>query len=106
MATQVDNAMNTSLGLDMCQSCIEYQAKVQDSDNLIRKLVQNHLSHARRLANMCMEGSLLLRLSSKKADKKQQHVSAKEVEVSKSRSSVQSRRQKSLDVPENMEKDK
>ena len=80
--------MNTSLGLNMCQKCIDYQAALEEHERQVRKLVQNHLSHARRLANLCMEGFLLLGLSSRKGEKKAQPVSAKEVEISKSRSTV------------------
>ena len=54
---------NTSLGLDMCQQCIQYESLLQPQQDLISKVITCYLNQARKLTSICMEGSMLLRLN-------------------------------------------
>ena len=59
----IDRVNNTSLGLDMCQSCINHEVTVATQRDLLRRIVQSYVQQARKLTSMCMEGATLLRMN-------------------------------------------
>ena len=65
LTADAERLNGTSLGLDICHKCIEYEAQTKNQKDIIKKLVQGCLLQARKLANLCMEGSVILRLTGK-----------------------------------------
>lgn len=64
----IDRVNNTSLGLDMCQSCIDHEVTVATQRDLLRRIVQSYVQQARKLTSMCMEGATLLRMNKPAAE--------------------------------------
>ena len=63
-----ETAGQSSLGLDACHQCLDFESQLHQQLEFNSKIVTNYILNMKKITSMCMEGAALLKLESAQVD--------------------------------------